>query len=160
MSTQHSQIIRQYSKDTLKYVSYYPEAEPIKTLEDVGFFLSLANRVGDRNQDEFQAVNTFTVGLSFQCPIDRIIQITTTNMLHKQGYMLCSPVIVEPKNIEEVKVDLIKFSDKDDIILPFHKALKATIYPACYHHLKKNKSTAVAIEQVKKEEVSTESDFF
>lgn len=154
------QVIQYYSKDSLKYSSFYPDIDPNKDLEDVGFYLTIANRNGDRPQDNFQSINTYTLGISFQCPTDRVLFISATNALVRQGYMLCSPMIIEPRNNEEVKIDLFKFSDKDDLILPFHKGLRVTVLPACYHHIKKIRSGTLVIEHVKKEDTTTESDFF
>ena len=154
------QVIQYYSKDPLKYTSYYPDIDPSKDLDEVGFYLSLASRVGDRPQDNFQSPNTFSTGISFQCPIDRTVEITGTPALVRQGYYMLHPISVDVKNNEEIKVELFKFSDKDDIIIPFHKGLKATIKPACYHHLKKTKGNTVAVEQARKEDTTTESDFF
>lgn len=155
-------IIQLYSNEPLKYSTSYPDIEPTKTLDDVVFHLSLAARIGDRPQDNFQSMNAFTTGVTFQCPFDRVLMITSSEALLRQGYMVPGVVLVQPKNNhEEVKVDIFKFSDKDDIVTPFHKALKVTVVAACYHHLKKNpKGHVQFLETPVRNESSLESNFF
>jgi len=114
----------------------HPQAEiPIKeNLNDIGWDISLVNRTENRPEDTLNEINDFGTGLSFSPPDGYHLEIIATNSLHRHGYMLCGPIIIDNTTRGELIVPLYKFRDIDDIELPF-RAVRIIVRPTVYIHV-------------------------
>lgn len=155
---ENKHVIQLYKKEPLLYSTNLPDVDPSKDISDNTFYIHLARREGDRMQDNFQATNEFSTGLTFHCPPDYYVEIVGSDALLRQGYMLPHSVMVIPKNKEEIRVKLIKFGEKDDLILPFRNALIGIVRNCNYTHIKKVKSSVIIDQLVR--EPPPEVNFF
>lgn len=135
-----SKVIPHYHTSVqLRYWTTYPEIEIKRDINDCFFLIPIANRVGDRAQDDFQGANEFTTGIFFDCPSEYRLEIIGSDKLVNQGYVLPHPVVVTHKDKHEIKIKLLKVMDKDDLILPYHACLIGKMSNSNYIHVRRTK---------------------
>ena len=96
--------------------------------------LTLVTRIDNREEDEIGHFNEFGIGLKICPPENHFIEIVASPMLHKHGYVLYHPVIINANYQGEVKVPLYKLEDNDDLQLPFD-GLRMIVRPSIYAHI-------------------------
>lgn len=119
-------IIYKMSKSTECYPFFvqkiHPNAEhPYKDdSSDVGWNVTLIGRTDNRAEDDNDEVNEFNTGIVVAPTEDYYLEIHADKDLHKHGYMLTNGVrIIQPSDRGELVIPLYKFSDVNDIELPF-----------------------------------------
>ncbi len=105
---------------------------------NVCFEITLIGRTENRAEDIFGDVNLFTTGIQISPPEDYYIEITADKLLYRSGYMLASPIIINPGEKGELIIPLYKFKENDDIELPF-VAVQLVVKPALYVFMSKIK---------------------
>lgn len=118
----------------------HPSAEfPTKEkITECGWDVTLVNRTQNRVEDEIGEINEFGTGLKFCPPEGYYLEVVANNTLHRQGYTLTGPVIIDRENHGELIVPLYKFREADDLALPF-RAVRIIPRPLLYIHLSHNK---------------------
>ncbi len=96
--------------------------------------LPLISRMGERQEDNFGKINSFSTGLILQAPKQHHFVIYAVPELARVGYMLPSPVLWEGDGVRELIVDLYKYTDCEDIILPY-SGLLMTLCPSIHASL-------------------------
>lgn len=123
------------------YATNNPESNfPRKRDEtDCTFPISIVSRTGNRIDDQLQGINEFSTDMVFIPPIGFYIEIHGTDELLKRGYALFQTKIVQPKSVTPVRIQLYKFTDSEDLTLPFHSGLSLVLRHCNYAHLKKQR---------------------
>jgi hypothetical protein len=101
---------------------------------DVIFNVVLINRSDDRAEDDTNAINFFETGLVFKPPPGSYIMLTASYELYNRGYMLPTPVIINPEDENDVRIPLYKYREGADIELPF-TGVQMTVHKAYYPNL-------------------------
>lgn len=96
--------------------------------------LTLVNRTDNREEDEIGHFNDFGLGLKVCPPPNHFIEIIASPSLHKHGYVLYHPVIIDANYQGEVKVPLYKLEDSEDLQLPFD-GLRMIVRQSIYAHV-------------------------
>jgi hypothetical protein len=96
--------------------------------------LTIVNRTENRAEDEIGHFNDFGIGLKITAPENHFLEVVAAPSLHKHGYMLPHPVIIDANHQGEVIVSLYKLEDKVDLELPFN-GLKMILRPSIYSHI-------------------------
>lgn len=104
---------------------------------DLLYSLTLIGRRQGRDEDETGCLNDFTTGLRLTPPEGHFLEIVASPILHKSGYMLPGPIIIEKKTQDELVVSLYKIGEGEDLELPF-ACLDMIVRPAVYSHLYNN----------------------
>lgn len=124
----------EFEKARFRVQTHSPTAEIPKRNEDspsdVTYSVSLIARV-DQHEDNVQDTTKFETGISIGMPPGYYAMITAAPSLVDAGYMLPSPIIINPTNHEPITVTLFKFKEAADLELPY-SALELTLHRACY----------------------------
>lgn len=120
-----------------------PNIPPEESATNPCFELELVSRTDDRSEDDLHAVNEFGTGLIIRPPHKHYIMILASDMLHKTGYRLATgPKIITADNMSEVKIQLYKETDGNDLELPYSGAVKMLVCPMVYAYISEVKDLA------------------
>lgn len=101
---------------------------------DVGWNVTLVSRTENRAEDETGEINDFNTGIRVSPPEGYFLEAIAVKSLHRTGYMLTGPVIIESGSKGELIIPLYKFRETDDIELPF-VAVRLLTRHAIYAHI-------------------------
>lgn len=90
--------------------------DPIQNEDSTTYSLTIVKRDGSRLEDDVHHLNKFCLGLALTAPKGFHICIRASQELLRAGYMLPNTFI--PKNGVEIKIDLLKFTEDQNIELP------------------------------------------
>ncbi len=123
-------------EDKILVQKVHPQAEfPTKERPcHVGWEVTLISRTENRAEDETGEINDFGTGIHVTPPEGYFLEMIASRSLHRHGYMLPGPVIIEPGARGELMVPLFKFRESDDISLPFG-AVRLLTRPTVYAHI-------------------------
>jgi len=111
---------------SISYIKLKPTAEaPFKeNIKDIGYEITVIERLDNRADDVYGDVNMFSTGLILNAPKHYHVEVIEHPALHKAGYMLVGgPRIINPENTEELLLPLYKYKEVEDIELPFRVAV-------------------------------------
>lgn len=87
--------------------------------DDIGFDVTLVERLDGKTEDLVGEVTLFSAGLQIKPPEGYYIELVPRSSLYKEGYMLVNSVgIIDPSYRGEVIAALYKFREGDDLKLP------------------------------------------
>ena len=135
-----SEVPPAHIKDNILVQKTHPQAEfPTKERScHVGWEVTLISRTENRAEDETNEINDFGTGIHISPPKGYFLELVACRSLHRHGYMLPGPLIIEPGNRGELIVPLFKFRETDDLSLPFG-AVRLLTRPAIYSHISHSK---------------------
>jgi len=115
---------------------YPSKSEPT----DIGYDITLTGRKDSRAEDTTGEVNYFTTEIAVKPPRGYYFELMAKPSLHKHGYTLATgSTVVNPNDTGALLVPLYKYSETEDLELPFC-AVQLVLKPAVYAHISSTKS--------------------
>lgn len=102
------------------YILTNPHAHPPEKQDNahVGHDITLISRTENRVDDINGHINSFNTGIELKPPQGYHFEIYPKRSLYKSGYSMPCPQIVEPTDKGPLIVDLMKFTEQDQLDLP------------------------------------------
>lgn len=100
-----------------------PDAQrPIRETDGAGWSIMVVKRTDNRVEDVVSDTNDFDTGLSISFPPGGYMEIVAAPTLHRHGYALLSPLVVDATYAGTIVLPLYKFREADDLELPMEVA--------------------------------------